>query len=245
MNSEEAFHRRRQIPVKIFFINEVSMGWPKLLVLVRHGESTGNIKTDEERPGFEVPTYGYELTDRGREQAKITGRYLNEQFGDFDFYYVSYYHRSRETMSLMYPEAKVYEDPRLAEGQRGIWHVLTKEQIRERFPDELMRKKREGYYHYRPWGGENWPDIELRIHSFLGTLNRDYDGKRVVVVVHGHWLILFQRLLHHFSIDEAIRRYKEGVFENASVTIYDGVMIDDRSRLVLREENIVPWLGKI
>src|SRR5882724_9088545 len=123
------------------------MGWPKLLVLVRHAESEGNIRTVEERAGLSIPTFGYDLTARGREQATITGDYLKERFQEFDTYYVSYYARSKETMKLMFPEAKVYEDPRLAEGQRGIWHTMTREQIKKQFPEEYVRKDREGPYH--------------------------------------------------------------------------------------------------
>jgi 2,3-bisphosphoglycerate-dependent phosphoglycerate mutase len=109
----------------------------------------------------------------------------------------------------------------------------------------VARKKKEGLYHYRPWGGENWPDVEYRIHSFLGTLARDLKGQEVVIVAHGHWLILFQRLLQHFSIREAMMRYKNSVFDNASVTVYEGQMIKGKSRLVLVEENFVPWQGRL
>lgn len=221
------------------------MGWPRRLVLVRHGESEGNVRSVDERAGFDVATHAYMLTPRGRRQAEITGEYLRKRFGKFDAYYVSYYQRSRETMSLMFPAARVYEDPRLAEGQRGIWHTLTHEQIEKIFPGETKRKEREGIYHYRALGGENWPDIELRIHSFLGTLSRDYDDQDVVIVVHGNWLILFQRLIHHFSIEEAVDRYKRGVFENTSVTIYESKIENNKSRLKLVEENIVPWRGLI
>lgn len=65
------------------------------------------------------------------------------------------------------------------------------------------------------------------------------------MVVHGHWLILFQRLIHHFSIAEAVQRYENGPFENGSVMIYEGRKFSGKSRLVLVEENIVPWRGKI
>ena len=155
------------------------MGWPELLVMVRHGESEGNVRSAEERAQYDVSTANYPLTSRGREQARITGEYLHSRFGTFNAYYASYYQRSMETLKIMYPEAKVYEDPRIAEAQRGIWHQVTKEQMNMRFPEEVQRKEREGLYHYRPFGGENWPDIELRIHSFLGTLSRDYEGKKV------------------------------------------------------------------
>jgi broad specificity phosphatase PhoE len=141
----------------------------------------------------------------------------------------------------MYPSVKAYEDPRLAEAQRGVWHTMTTEQMKNRFPEELIRKEREGFYHYRPLGGENWPDIELRIHSFLGTLSRDCADKKVLCVVHGHWLILFQRLIHHHTIEESLNMYKNKNFENASVTIYEGEEVDGKSRLVLKDSNVVPW----
>ena len=217
------------------------MAWPKQLVLVRHAESEGNVLSVDERARFDVSSHEYGLTDKGREQARATGEYLRKRFGDFDVYYVSYYARSQETMSIMYPDAHVYEDPRLAEGQRGIWHTMTEEEIRVNFPGEIERKEREGLYHYRAPGGENWPDIELRIHSFLGTLNRDYDNMKVLIVVHGHWLILFRRLVHHFSIVEAVEKDKMAVAKNASVTLYKGLRHKGKSMLVLTEKNIVPW----
>lgn len=220
------------------------MAWPKLLVMVRHAESEGNIRSPDERADYDMASYAYPLTPRGREQAAVTGKFLRDEFSNFDIYYTSYYRRSKETMSLMCPNAKVYEDPRLAEAQRGVWHTMTKEQVETRFPEELVRKKREGLYHYRPLGGENWPDVELRIHSFLGTLSRDCEGQKVLLVGHGHWLILFDRLVQRFSIEEALKRYKSGTVENASVTVYEGMNVNGKSRLLLKEANIVPWRVK-
>lgn len=218
------------------------MAWPKLLVFVRHAESEGNIRSSDERAEFDLSSHKYNLTPRGIEQAKITGEYLHKTYGKFDVYYQSYYSRNRQTLETIYPEAHVYEDSRLAEAQRGIWHTMTKEQVMNRFPEEFERRKREGYYHYRPIGGENWPDVELRIHSFLSTLNRDYEGKRVLCVVHGNWLLILQHLIHHYSVEETLKRYENGdQVANASVTVYEGVEKDGRSSLVLKEENSIPW----
>lgn len=221
------------------------MGWPKKLVLVRHGESEGNVLSREERARWDVPTHQYKLTERGRRQAEITGQYLRDCFKQFDRYYVSTYARSRETMEIMFPGAKLYEDARLDEANRGIWHTMTDEQIRTRFPEEFARKDREDLYHHRPLGGENWPDMELRGHSFLGTLARDYDDENVLVVGHGHWLVILQRLIHHFSIEEAMRRYKENIFENTSVTVYESLESRGCLRLVLMQENVIPWKDKL
>jgi len=88
----------------------------------------------------------------------------------------------------------------------------------------------------------------LRIHSFLGTLSRDYEKARVLIVVHGHWLLLLQRLIHHFSIEEALTRYKnKQIRENASITVYDNWTdtYSDKQRLVLRYENVCPWKDKV
>jgi broad specificity phosphatase PhoE len=221
------------------------MGWPKQLILVRHAQSEGNIRSSDERAQWNIATHSYGLTDRGKQQARITGEYLHKHYGNFDTYYVSYYERSRETMRIMYPNAHAYEDPRIAEAQRGIWHTMTKEEISKQYPGELERKEREGIYHYRPLGGENWPDVELRIHSFLETLSRDREGKKVLIVVHGNWLVLLQRLIHHFSIEDAVEKYRTSVFENASVTVYRGIESKTQSRLELVEENVVPWKDKL
>lgn len=218
------------------------MGWPKALVLVRHAESEGNVLSVDDRAAFEKSTKDYALTPRGREQARLTGEYLRKIYGTFDVYYTSYYERAKETMHIMFPDAKVYEDPRLREGERGIWHMMTHAEIERAYPNETVRKERDGLYHYRPYGGENWPDIELRIHSFLGTLARDYTDQNVLVVVHGHWLILFQRLVERFSIDEAVRRYHEAVTANASVTVYLG---SAKHLVFFNEACLTPWEGKL
>jgi len=216
------------------------MPWPKELVLVRHAESEGNVLTVDERAQYDIGTHAYGLTPRGVEQARVTGQFLRRAWPNFDVYYTSYYKRSRQTMAIMYPEAKVYEDPRLAEAQRGLWHTMTEAEIKHHLPFEILRRQREDLYHYRPLGGENWPDVELRIHSFLGTLHRDCGDKRVLMVVHGHWLILFQRLIHHFSTEEALERYRQKIVSNASVTVYAAGSGAELDHLVLRE-SCVPW----
>lgn len=218
------------------------MGLPRRLVLVRHGESEGNLLTSEQRTELDVPTFKYQLTERGRHQASRTGEYLRERFPDgFDRIYSSYYTRAQQTAQLMFPDACIREDACLAEAQRGIWHTMTHDQVLQRFPEEVERKRREGYYHYRPLGGENWPDIEQRIKIFLLGLYEECAGESVCVVGHGHLFICFQRVIDHLSIDEAMKRYEGSYFENASVTIYKIGSLRRRARLVLAEENIVPW----
>jgi broad specificity phosphatase PhoE len=222
------------------------MGWPKELVLVRHAESEGNVLADHERGSLAIPSSRFGLTERGRKQAAITGAFLREKYPDgFDTYYYSHFVRVQETGRIMFPDARFYEEPRLAEGSRGIWSEMTAEEVAERYPHEAARKEKEGYYDYRPIGGESWLDTESRIHSVLDTLARDCEGERVLIVVHGFWLHLFRRLVERFTVAEALERFPGENVENASVTIYESELVRGRSRLIRKGFNLVPWKGKI
>ncbi len=219
------------------------MPWPETLVLIRHAESEGNIMEVNERAQALIANYRFPLTPRGERQAALTGDYLRQTFGSFDRRYCSYYERARQTLDIMCPDLHKIEDARLDEGQRGIWHTMTMEQVKLRFPEEIERKEKEDLYHYRPLGGENWPDIELRIQSFLDMLQRDCGGKKILVVTHGHWLILFQKIMQSLSIEEAMRQLDQGVFKNASVMAYRSAKPFRNIRL--ESKDIVPWQGCI
>lgn len=225
------------------------MSGPRRLVLMRHAESEGNLLSVEERVQLDKSTHEYKLTKRGRNQAKLSGEWLRANFPcGFDAYYSSYYERALETLSIACPGAVPKEDPRLAEAQRGIWHTMSKEEIEKIFPHEIVRRKREGLYHYRPLGGENWPDIEMRIQSFRNTLACEHDDETVLVIVHGNWHSLFRKINDGMSVKEVMKRYNPdnpGVVENASVTTYKTKAIGGKSRLVLQKENIIPWEGRL
>jgi 2,3-bisphosphoglycerate-dependent phosphoglycerate mutase len=222
------------------------MGWPRRLVLIRHGQSQGNVLTVEERVNLDVSTYKYQLTDTGRRQAAITAESVHRRFPEgFDGVFSSYYDRAKETAQIVFPDACIREDSLLAEANRGIWHMMTHEQVAARYPEEIARKERDGYYHYRPLGGENWPDIEQRVRIFLLMLANEYDGQNVCIVGHGHLFVCFQRVVDGISIEEAITRYRTHYFDNASVTTYRPRSVNHRPHLVLAKGPEVPWKGKI
>jgi len=75
------------------------------------------------------------------------------------------------------------------------------------------------------------------------------DGKKIIVVAHGHLLILLDRLLQNLPIKEVMRRYRAGsAIENASVSVYEGKIKNGRKQLILspsHEEHFIPWKGLI
>jgi len=220
------------------------MGWPDVWLWIRHGESEGNLRTVDERAAFEEPTHDYALTERGREQGYYTNQWVTKEFGTLDFRYSSNYRRAKETARLIFPDQDVRRDDRLNEAQRGIYHTYTREQIETHFPLEIERREREGLYFHRPFGGENWPDVKLRLHSYFGTIARQHTGQRIADVSHGHVIILRQMLVEHFCVKEALQRYQDVIIPNAAVLVYRGNVVDGEPRLVL-EETVVPWEGRL
>lgn len=222
-----------------------TFGWPKKVVLTRHAESWGNVLPRNDPKSFEIAPHQFTLTDRGRRQAEIAGEYLRNRFGNFDSYFTSYYTRSKETMAIMYPGVKTIEDPRLAEAQWGIWQFMPEAEVAVKHPLEPQIRKRDGIGHYRALGGESWMDIEIRIQSFLTTLRMDHSEERVLIVGHGNWILIFERIMWGLMLEESIKRYEaHEVFKNTQMAVYEPRIIDGKERLVLVEGGIVP-AGKV
>lgn len=231
------------------------MGWPRLLVLVRHAESFENVDLEtrtaaEQARCRSISLHQYPLTPRGRKQARLTGRFLRQRYDSFNTYYTSYYARAVQTARILFPRAQFREDPRLTERQDGFWHGLPRDMLQQLFSEELQRAegerlKREGPYHHRPPGGESFGDVEIRIQSFLDTLARDHAGEAVLAVTHGTWLLLFERILKGFPTAEAGRRNRaSALFATCSVTTLTCTHASGAPRLFLESENVIPWQGK-
>lgn len=218
------------------------MPWPARIVMIRHGESQGNVLTADERAASPVATHACTLTPRGRWQAEVTRDWIADQRMSFDEVLSSYYARTLETAGILFPSRRVRVDSRLQEAQRGVYHHMTKPQVEAAFPGELARMEKEGLYHYRPIGGENWPDMEIRIWSFLETLRSEYAGKEVAIVVHGNWLVVLEKIIQEWSIEKALVEYRQT--NNCGVTIHDPYCSSDRiGDLTTTQYNKAPWQG--
>jgi broad specificity phosphatase PhoE len=149
-----------------------------------------------------------------------------------------------ETARLMieqFPYAvEIIEDERLREIDFGILDGLTKHGIAHFHPEEKERRSKLGKYHHRPPAGENYPDVALRLHSFLGTLTRETVGESVLVVCHAVVVLIFRKLLERLSEQQilAIDADKEQEIRNCSVTHYSfEPRAGKNGKLVLRELN--------
>jgi broad specificity phosphatase PhoE len=166
------------------------------------------------------------LTPNGQRQAGATGKYLAGKFR-FNRLFVSPYERTVQTAELMlkhfpYPLEMTLEE-RVREKEFGILDGLTRKGIAQKYPEEVKRRDRQGKYYYRPPGGESYPDVALRVHSFLGTLVRECRRQSVLVVCHSVVVLTFRRLLERLTEKEllAIDRDPGQDVCNCSVTWYE------------------------
>jgi broad specificity phosphatase PhoE len=202
------------------------------IILCRHGESEGN---RERRFGGHGPT---PLSERGREQARKTGRRLAAE--GIDAVYSSDLPRAVETAALI-GEAVGCEatlTPRLRERSVGALTGLTFEEAQARFPEayaELLRSD----FHACPPGGESYADCSARTIALLDDLVEREAGRRVLLVTHALTLYyLIRRILGladppaaplvFFQIDNcALHR-----FQRLEEGIWKVVGIGDRSHLL-------------
>lgn len=210
---------------------------PSLLVLVRHAESARNVAKganrffadDEQRkPVHGIPDFEAPLTERGREQARRTGRGLREAHGRFDYVYHSGYARTRQTAEGIleaYSEAereaiKVRQHIFLRERDTGYTYDMTAAEAEAAFPWLQDYWDTFGSVFARPPGGESLADVIQRVYLFLNMLFRDRSGQRILVVTHGGTIRAFRFLLERWTYEEAARKFREGAVSNCAATTY-------------------------
>ncbi|MYT29493.1 MULTISPECIES: histidine phosphatase family protein [unclassified Streptomyces] len=175
------------------------MARPRRIVLLRHGESVGNVDdTVYERE----PDHALALTRAGQRQAEEAGRALREMFGrERISAYVSPYRRTHQTFRSLGLDAgrvRVREEPRLREQDWGNWQDR----------DDVRRQKayRDAYGHffYRFAQGESGADVYDRVGAFLESLWRSFEDPRhppnVLIVTHGLTMRLFCMRWFHWTV---------------------------------------------
>jgi len=176
---------------------------PNRIILIRHGESEGNIDKDKYRT---IPDYALNLTPTGVEQAQKAGRQIKEIIQTESLHvYLSPYFRTRQTFSNLRSAfetniAKIIEDPRIRELDWG--HL--------RHPDENEEiiKQRDDFstFYYRIPDGESGADVYDRVSTFLETLYRDFNkpdySQNTLIITHGLTLRLFLMRWFHWTVEE-------------------------------------------
>ena len=163
------------------------------LVLVRHGQSQGNVE------GRLAGQRDYPLTECGREQAEIAGRWLAGKLPKCTKAVASPLLRARDTaeiccraLGLEPPE--LWDD--LMELDAGALAGLNFEEIEERFPDRKQRGL-SAWGDFGVYGGESYEDVQRRVQRLTARLLAagGSSDERVLLVAHGGLLVQFLKSL--------------------------------------------------
>lgn len=190
---------------------------PRRIILVRHGESEGNV---DESAYTRIADPRIGLTEKGMKEAEECGRNIKKMI-DGDgvedwsvYFYVSPYKRTRQTLqhlatSFRRPRiAGMREEPRLREQDFGNF------QDREKMRVEKAVRMLYGRFFYRFPNGESAADVYDRITGFRETLKSDIDvgrfqppGQRnpnmnLVLVSHGLTLRVFLMRWYKWTVDQ-------------------------------------------
>jgi 2,3-bisphosphoglycerate-dependent phosphoglycerate mutase len=231
------------------------MSRPSTLVLIRHGESARNeakkgatyFADEYARAKIKgIPDHKIELTKRGVDQARQTGRAVFNAH-KFDYAYHSGYLRTEQTLDAMlealtdHDRARVKVRPNLFIRERDPGHAydMTTEEAERHFPYLHEYWQTYGGFFAVPPGGESLAHVCERVHTFLDTLFRDRAGQNVLVVTHGGTLRCFRYLLERWSYDQATKWPPGQSPQNCGVTVYTYDQL--LQRLVLRDYNRVLW----
>lgn len=190
------------------------MTLPIDLVLIRHGQSEGNLAKKLSKDGNNASvdilrdrhTARYRLTKKGRRQAQGTGIWLRNEFGDlkaiFDIFLVSEYIRAVETAGLLnIPHAQWTLDFNLRERVNGNSGTKTEEERRKALGEALKVLDAEPYF-WAPPGAESYTELCERLRIPLAMLHRECESKRVLCVCHGEVMWGFRILLERLSQDQ-------------------------------------------
>ena len=232
--------------------------WPQLLRIARHGYTFANERKDKAKQAGQEPSWTDQERDQdtrlvplGHEQAYDLGVMIGLSNDPLpDVIITSPFLRAKQTtmdvilgIQQIHPgyQPKIVVEERIREIEFGIMDGIDRATFRKLFPSEAARRERDGKYYYRPPGGENRPDVRLRVHQVLDTLNRDYVGMNVLIICHSVVVLAFRSLIERWEEADYLQVDKEDDVKNCGLTIYDRI---ENRKLVLREYNTVAPASK-
>lgn len=204
------------------------MSMPNNLVLVRHGQSAGNIAIDMAKRGdlsaftdayTTTPGHQWRLSDLGRQQAAAIGAHIAATFTRFDRYYCSPFVRTVETAGhLALPDAQWRKNRAIRERDWGDIGCLPLSEFEARPEYEMnARMKRIDPLYWCPPGGESIAMVaEDRVRNVCSTLHRECSDLDIIMVTHGELMMAFRLVLERLDDAEfaALDRSPDGQIAN-------------------------------
>src|SRR6267142_1375066 len=194
----------------IAFVAESSVSkWPSLLAVMRHAESLA--------------------TERRKhlEDSRSQEIHLGLPMRDVDVPLTSegreHAHATGTRLNDLGPFDVLYVSP----FRRTV-------QTAEEVMTALAERPPVGKDYYRPPGGESYADVNLRVHSFIGTLVREHASQRVLLITHQVVVVAFRKLLERMEEEMVLALDRQDEARPASLLIYELEHPDGRNAALVR-----------
>lgn len=196
---------------------------PRHLILVRHGESEGDVRRRMGAKAIKHPR-DEKQTETGHEQSRIAGRwiakYIMQAYGikEFDKYLTSPLIRTSQSAESLRLSNKWLEEPRLTERDRGDIQGITKRDHKEKYPDSYQ-KMLDHPFHWAPPGGESILAVSHRFGELIDDLE---NVRNVIMMTHRDVLWSAHVPLDKLSLDNVERLDTDSIY-NGQVIHYTNV----------------------
>lgn len=190
---------------------------PVDLIVIRHGESEGNVANRAGRKGDNslfTPEFRnrhsreFRLTDYGIKQAQVAGEWLKQNIGfPIDRFLVSDYIRAKETaFELDIAGAAWSVEYQLRERDMALMDNLPPDEKARLYAVEERHYELDSFLSIPAGGGESVAALCLRLKAdVIAHVVRDYADMRVAMVCHGHVMRALQLELLQLGRDDFIR----------------------------------------
>jgi len=226
---------------------------PRHMVLVRHGESEGDVRRAARRQGTVYESRKHPLdeeqTELGNEQTMAGGkwiaRYVLEAYGihSFDICATSPMIRTKQSALSLGISQTWIEDSLLTERNRGKIQGLTRKQHQSQYPESYVQMNTYPF-HWVPPAGESILKVADRATKFIEQV-KDY--QTVLVETHRDWIWAAHIPLDGMGINEVIAVDTDEI-HNAQVLHYtnvdprDGSVHGDSLRW---KRSVCPWASDV
>lgn len=231
-----------------------SIHWPRQLIIVRHGQSAGNVARDAatlaeiDRIALSERDADVPLSDLGRQQATALGHWFARGKEDArpEILLSSPYRRACQTAELFRtaggcrPEEPICFDERLREKEFGILDGLTVTGIHHLEPRQAEFRRLLGKFYHRPPGGESWCDVILRLRSVMDTIALHHADRRVMIFTHQVVVLCLRYIIEGMTEADILAVDRAGDVANCAITDFRFDPAVGRSGgLVLARYNVV------
>jgi 2,3-bisphosphoglycerate-dependent phosphoglycerate mutase len=166
------------------------------IYIFRHGQSVFNLS--KTFTGW----LDVDLSPQGLQQAKDMGMLLKDK--KIDVAYQSHLKRSIDTLEEVLKHHSEcdqrFTDDRILERSYGDLAGHTHAETIAKYGQEQFDKWHRGWSD-RPPGGENYPDVQIRVQSFIDDLKTKYQGQDLGIAICGssNSIRLFRKIMENAS----------------------------------------------